>query len=203
MAQSPLYKRRRYLVKKGLQFRYIGLLFSLALLVSLVTGYTIFYTCLSSFGEKLANVYPQGRLLPIFRTVNLLLLRNLLFISPFILICGLLFSHRIAGPLFRIEKVLDDIGKGRLDINLKLRKNDELWDIAEIINSMAADLSKVFNDNKVIVERLQSNANELKILITSQPPDEVKIKEDLGNIQMDLEALKKILDKWTMSTNQT
>lgn len=193
-----LYRRRRYLVKKGLQFRYIGLIFSLAILASLLTGYTVFYTCWPSFGQKLANVYPQGRLLPIFRTINFLLIRNLILMTPIILVIGLLYSHRIAGPLFRIEKVLDEIGRGKLDINIKLRKNDELWDVAETINSMASNLCKVFNDNKIIVERLQANTNELKLLIATQVPDEIKIKENLSKLQEDLEVLKNTLAKWTI-----
>lgn len=200
MEKEILHKRRRYIVKRGLQFRYIGLIFSLAILASLVTGYTVFYTCWSSFGEKLANVYPQGRLLPIFRTVNLLLIRNLILVSPIILVTGLIFSHRIAGPLFRIERLLGDIGRGRLDIDIKLRKNDELVEVAEKINSMTANLRKVFNDNKIIVERLQANANELKLLITTQPFDEIRLKEDLNKLQGDLEGLKNILEKWTTST---
>src|SRR3989338_3108827 len=111
MKSRPVIFRRQYLIKKGLQFRYIGIVFSLALLASVVTGYTVFATGWTLLGEKLANVYPQGRLIYVIRTTNLALIRNLLFVSPFIFFLGLLFSHKIAGPVYRIEKSLNEIKK--------------------------------------------------------------------------------------------
>ena len=109
MKSRPVIFRRQYLIKKGLQFRYIGIVFSLALLASVVTGYTVFATGWTLLGEKLANVYPQGRLIYVIRTTNLALIRNLLFVSPFIFFLGLLFSHKIAGPVYRIEKSIEEI----------------------------------------------------------------------------------------------
>ncbi|PJB53757.1 MAG: hypothetical protein CO099_05395, partial [Bdellovibrio sp. CG_4_9_14_3_um_filter_39_7] len=87
-------RRRQYIIKKGLQFRYIGLIFSLAFIASLVTGWTVFATGWHFLGEKLSSVYPQGRLVYVLRATNLALIRNLLFISPLIFILGLLFSHK-------------------------------------------------------------------------------------------------------------
>lgn len=53
---------------------------------------------------------------------------------------ALFFSHYIAGPLFRFEKVLQEMGKGNLTMNVKLRKNDELQDTADEFNRALAGL---------------------------------------------------------------
>lgn len=135
-----MYKRRRYLVKKGLQFRYIGTILLAVFIIAATCIVSTYYSLLILLGEKLANVYPQGRLVSILKDVNLIVLYRVLILVPFVMIIGLFLSHKIAGPLFRMEKVLRDIGKGNFDIHVKLRKGDELKGMAEAINDMTANL---------------------------------------------------------------
>jgi nitrogen fixation/metabolism regulation signal transduction histidine kinase len=98
---------------------------------------------MSLLGEKLANVYPQGRLVSMLRQVNLIIAYRLLFLIPLLVVTGIFLSHRIAGPAYRIERTLREIGKGNLDIHIKLRKYDELVGIANAINDMTSDLKKL------------------------------------------------------------
>jgi len=142
MPARPIFRRKKYIIKKGLQLRYIGIVFALALLASIITGYTVFATGWSLLGGKLADIYPQGRLMYIFRAVNMALIRNLLFASPLIFLLALLSSHKIAGPIYRIEKDLDEIAKGNLALRIRLRKGDELKPLADKINTIVENLSK-------------------------------------------------------------
>ena len=147
MPAKPVFRRRQYIIKKGLQFRYIGLVFGLALLASLVTGWTVFATAWHFLGDKLASVYPQGRLVYVLRATNLALIRNLLLISPLVFILGLLFSHKIAGPMYRFEKSAEAISKGNLCVNFYVRKGDEMKHTAitleEMLESLRSDIAKL------------------------------------------------------------
>ena len=196
MPTNHIFRRKRYIVKIGLQFRYIGLVFMLAVLASLVTGYTVFATGWTFLGEKLANVYPQGRLIYILRATNIALLRNLLLISPIIFIIGLLFSHKIAGPVYRIEKSLDEIAKGNLLMKIKLRQGDELTDLAEMINIMTENVNKTISTSKISSLEIQNNINEIKKRISSQPCDLIRIESLILNLQTKLSELDSCLDKW-------
>lgn len=197
MVLKPIFRRRRYIIKKALQFRYIGIIFVLALLASIVTGYTVFATGWTILGEKLANVYPQGRLIYIFRTVNLILIRNLLLISPLIFIMGLLFSHKIAGPVYRIEKTIDEIAKGNLALKIKLRKGDELRDLADIINIMIGNLNEHISLNKEVALKIQKALGEIKNIISTTPYDSTRIGSSIDNLQAEIKKLSSSLDKWT------
>ncbi len=191
--------RRKYFVKRGLQFRYIGVVFGIALLASIVAGYTVFITGWTLLGEKLASVYPQGRLIQVFRTANVALARNLLFVSPLIFILGLLFSHKIAGPLYRIEKSVYEISKGNLSLKIKLRKGDELLSLAGTINNMTENINKTMVSSKEAMSEIQKDIIEIKKAISSQPCDSRSAESSIVSLQHQVKSITDSLDKWTTS----
>lgn len=197
MPTKPVFRRKQYLIKKGLQFKYIGLIFALAILASVVTGYTVFVTGWTLLGEKLANVYPQGRLMYVFKTTNLTLIRNLIFISPLIFVLGLLFSHRIAGPVYRIEKSIYEISKGNLAMKIKLRKGDELWDLADLINTMTENLSNTISLNKDTISKIQKDLGEIKAAISNQPCNSTAVQASINELEEKIKTLRSSFDSWT------
>jgi len=199
MPQKPAFKRRTFLVKKGLQFRYIGLVLAVLVLTSVVTGYTVFATCWAIFGEKLANVYPQGRLIYVLRSVNMALARNLLFVSPIIFIIGLLSSHKIAGPLYRIEKAIDDISKGSIGLKIKLRRGDELKDLADVVNTLTDNLRNSVDLSNESVLKVQEEIERIRNMISSQPQNPKQIEASINSLQVKIDALNTSLNKWTTS----
>lgn len=193
----PIFRRRKYIIQKGLQFRYIGLVFGLALIASIVTGWTVFATGWHFLGEKLASVYPQGRLIYVLRATNLALIRNLLLVSPLIFILGLLFSHRIAGPVYRITKTLEEITRGNLGLKIKLREGDELIDLADMINNLTDKLNKSITSDKDIAIKIEKDLEEIKKLISSQPCDCAKIESIINSVQEKSKDLSSSFTKWT------
>ena len=200
-SKKPVFRRKRFLIKRGLQLRYIGLIFALAVLASIVTGYTVFATGWTLLGAKLASVYPQGRLIYVFKAANIALIRNLLLISPLIFILGVLFSHKIAGPVYRIEKSLYEISKGNLALKIKLRSGDELWDMANIINDMTEALSKTITLDKELAAQLTKDLDEIKKAISIQPVDTSRVQTALADLETKISELNSSLSKWSTSTS--
>ncbi len=54
---------------------------------------------------------------------------------------GIILSHRIAGPLYRLEKHLEGLGEGKKLTALKFRKNDYFQDLAQSYNQ---HMEKIF-----------------------------------------------------------
>ena len=135
-------RRKQYFVERGLQLRFARFVILFVFISSILTGLIVFYTSFFMLGERLAQVYPQGRLVSIFRSVHIALFVNMLIVLPFIFYGAIVFSHRIAGPLPKIYQTLRSIGEGNFDIKLVLRKHDELRDLADEINSMAKNLKE-------------------------------------------------------------
>jgi hypothetical protein len=55
-------------------------------------------------------------------------------------ILGILFTHRVAGPVFKMKRLLKMVGDGRLHIAESLRKGDELQSFFDTFTSMVASL---------------------------------------------------------------
>ena len=143
-SQTPLppIRRKQYFVDSGLQLRFARFVILFVFISCILTGLTVFYTTYFLLGERLAMVYPQGRLVEIFRSVHFAFFINLLVIMPFIFYGSILFSHRIAGPLPKIYQALKHISSGNFDVRLVLRKNDELKELADGINDLATNLKE-------------------------------------------------------------
>ena len=134
--------RKKYFVQRDMQLRFARFVVLLALISSLLTGAAIFFTTFTLMGEKLADVYPQARLVLIFQSVYFWAFMSLLAAIPFIFWGAIVFSHRIAGPLPKIYQAIRSLGDGNYDVKLTLRKYDELRELVDAINETAARLKQ-------------------------------------------------------------
>jgi methyl-accepting chemotaxis protein len=137
---KPSFKRTQYLVDRGLQLRFTRFVILFVFGSCVLTGLTIFFTTFMLMGERLEAVYPQGRLVAIFRSVYAWAFVSFLVVVPVIAWMSIKFSHRIAGPLPKIYQALRNIGEGQFEVKLVLRRNDELRELADVINEMAKKL---------------------------------------------------------------
>jgi len=169
------------------------------ILASIITGYTVFATGWMLLGEKLASVYPQGRLIYVFKAANAALMRNLLLASPFIFLLALISSHKIAGPIYRIEKDMSEIARGNLALRIKLRRGDELQDIADAINAMTEKLGNDIALNKNSSAKILKGLGELKNLITSSSSDRTKIDLVIDELQKTISEADSSLSHWMIS----
>ena len=74
------------------------------------------------------------------------LVRTALFLIPIILVIAsftILISHRVAGPLFRIQRTIDDLVRGEDVQDIRLRKKDELKGLAAKVNELIALVRKL------------------------------------------------------------
>ncbi len=136
------YKRTQYIVDKGIQFRFAGLLFFYLLLFLFVSMAVDYYSGFAQLVRKLASVYPQAVLAGILNNIYLNLLIGFLIILPAAIISAIAMSHKIAGPLVRIKAALHQLIRGDYAASVVLRKHDRLKDIADLINKLAGHLKK-------------------------------------------------------------
>ncbi len=134
------HKRKKYIIKKTFQLKYIGTILLLILMTILLSGALVYYAVFPYLADKLANVYPQSRLVTMLANANLRLLYSFWVLIPLAIWMGIMLSHRIAGPWYRLESMLLDIAKGNVGAPVKLRKGDELRSLAEAFNKAIARL---------------------------------------------------------------
>jgi methyl-accepting chemotaxis protein len=128
----------------------------------------------------------------IFDSVNNLLLR---WIGIFVLVIAalsILVSHKIAGPVYRLEETTKLIASGDLTHRIHLRQGDELRDLQDAFNKMSESLSAMINKDREIIERLVKTSNEIKIKIEGKsltPDSATQITEELNSIVEELRTI--------------
>jgi len=193
---KPRFKRTKYLVSTKLQLRYVGVILLLMFVTAIICSYTIYYVVMIMMGEKLANVYPQGRLIAIINTVNLQILYSLLLITPVVVAVGIYLSHKIAGPIYRIEKFLGDMSIGNLSARITLRKGDELMSVADKINILNDSLRATLTSQKASMEKIIAELGDLEKMVDSRPSDISTLDNNIERLQREIKELENQLNKY-------
>lgn len=74
---------------------------------------------------------------------------------------SLFFSHFLAGPIYRFEKTLEEMREGNLNVHVKLRKHDELKDMADLFNQALSSLRNKTRKEREALYASLDKASEL------------------------------------------
>jgi len=196
MQEKTRYRRRQYLVSTKFQLKYAGLILLLVFMTALLCSYVIYYTMMMTMGDKLANVYPQGRLLGIVNAVNFRIMVSIILIAPLIVIIGIFASHKIAGPIFRIERYLGAMAEGEYSTPLTLRRNDELMSLASSVNKVVDSVKVCVKDERERLSQMYSSLEELKKVSVSKPLNHASLDKAIDKLAGEVAALSKSLEKY-------
>ncbi len=125
-------RRVNYLINKKLQLGFAARFAFFTTLFSAFIGfqfYAIVWPAVSQFVPEQAVSLIRHHIF--FRGILFLTLVALLIIAISIVI-----FHRVAGPIFSMEQTIDRIVRGEAVEFIRLRKNDDLKDLAEKINGL-------------------------------------------------------------------
>jgi methyl-accepting chemotaxis protein len=160
--EKQSYTRQNYFIKKGFQIRFI-----LKFCLLLLAGVVISTSLLLLFSQNtLTSTYQQSRLvientaLAILPSIAYTSLITLVLLTIATIIVTLFISHKIAGPMFRFEKELREIGEGNLTKKVRLRSKDQAAELAECINDMTTDLREKIINFQNEVERILESARK-------------------------------------------
>lgn len=150
------YKRRNYFIKKDLQGKYI-----ISYFIHIFLGSLVFAIILSLFSAKTVTVMYNSYGLQLGKT-PVMIFREILaahwliiVLAGIVVVIGsMLFTHRIAGPLFKFERTLDRMITKDFSFTIYLRQNDEEKELAEKINHLLNMLSDNLGEVKQINREL-------------------------------------------------
>ena len=136
--RSRAYQRRQWIVNPPFQYRFIGIMLLVLLLLTV-----------GALGSLYVAIWLTLRMLEISKdplavaqltTAALVMTCELLLIVPVVVWIGIRLTHKVVGPLVRINAVLQQMAGGDFNIHLKLRKGDSLIELAEAVNVLAEAL---------------------------------------------------------------
>src|SRR3990172_8935037 len=121
------FRRRNYFIKKKFQVDFSVKFLIIILIEAFLAAGLFLYLSKGTlttgyFGSELKIARTYDFFLPTLLFSNLIIVGITGIIG---IVALILLSHRLAGPLYRFEKVLNDISKGDLTRRFKLREKDE------------------------------------------------------------------------------
>lgn len=125
-------KRIHYLPKQKMQLALTLRLLLLTVLFAFFIGFEVYITVWPVVSEFIPETLMGA-------VREQILFRVVFFSIPLLFVIGafyVIFTHRIAGPLHRLEQVLDRLIKGESVEKINLRRNDELGDLTTRINTL-------------------------------------------------------------------
>jgi methyl-accepting chemotaxis protein len=180
--------KRKYFVDKRLQTKYALLTVLLLLIYSLLFALILFtpYIFKLETGATLEEKAAAARMLlelhesvwPALGTVVAILGVVSIFVT-----------HKIAGPVYRFKKDLSEVCAGNLDISFKLRRRDDLKDLAESLNMVIAEL-------RTCVHTLQQDHASRSACIA-------ELEAQVRDNKIDSEAARGIIEMLQKNSQQT
>jgi methyl-accepting chemotaxis protein len=175
MAQTK-WKRRRLIVDKEFQFRYLmtWVLLTMSLLAGLLLASLAVFYFFANTGMMLAYfVVVIGACAMVITGVSMYYI--------------VVHSHRIAGPAYRLQRLIKEVAAGRRGFRVRLRKKDYLKHIADAVNELIEKL-----------EERESRVNELAGALGELSNDghDVNVVHDVaGRVSRELKDLCPMVQK--------
>lgn len=189
-------KRRIYYIEKKFQTKYILLTIFLLLTYTFAFIIIIFSPYILTLS---LDFYSLSEKAEAARTLLLLHSKVWPGIGGIILLFGALsifITHKIAGPLYRLKKSLSEINEGNLEVKVKLRKGDDLKDLAEHVNMLAEELRTFVNTVRVDYDLLSEYILELEREIDAKMLTEESGRALIHKVEANRKNIEAVLEKF-------
>lgn len=134
-----------------------------------------------SYGAIMASAKELRRVL-IWRVVALYSVISLLIVLG-IAILHLFYSHRIAGPVYRLGKEAAKIAQGNLLGAISFRRKDSLTDMADVLNDLTSRYRGRINTAKDCLAVIETHAKTV--------PDLIRKGKDGDDLKQAMETITK------------
>jgi methyl-accepting chemotaxis protein len=190
-------KRKNYFVEKKFQAKYI------LLTVLMLLTYTFLFVVIifAPYMLTLYFDYPIAEKADAARVILLLHGTIWPWLGGIILFFGVIsifISHKVAGPLFRIKKALSQVTNGDLSVVIKLRKWDDLKDLADHVNKLIEELRTFVNTLKNDYDLLSDYIQELEQKIKANALTEESGRELINKVQASRKNIETALKKFNI-----
>ncbi|MFQ5803974.1 MAG: hypothetical protein ACE5JQ_13855 [Candidatus Methylomirabilales bacterium] len=166
----PAFRRRRFLVMPRFQIGVALRVSFFVLLYSAALAFLIFFP----MQRELTGAIPFDKQAWVADQILELHFR----VWPGIALVGILVgfhtiftSHRIVGPIYRIDQVIRAIGAGDYSQRIRLRRTDRWQELAEAVNALAEQLDQRSSNSLLVVRQAKET---LKKAQEGSIPEEVR-----------------------------
>ncbi|MBI5563235.1 MAG: HAMP domain-containing protein [Deltaproteobacteria bacterium] len=187
----PNNKRKTVYIRKRFQadfaVKFLALIVVEAVLAVGVLGYLAMGTVVTGYsGGEVVVAGGRDYFLPAALLANLVII-GVTAVAGFIVL--LFVSHKLAGPLYRFEKSLEEIAKGDLTHRFRLREGDEMNSLAERLNEFNSKMEELVGRIQRESDALGGMVAEMRALLDAPEPDKTAMECLMTDARERLDAL--------------
>lgn len=158
------FKRSNIFINKTIQTRFIVGVFLLILLSGLCSALLIFWITGGDLQAQsqtahanIANAWDRLWLSILIGNVVSMVIAGT--IAMFVVLYA---THKIVGPLYRFEKICEQVGEGNLDTLISLRDKDQLQALGSAFANMVNKLRAKRSEQQELVATINAQVEQLK-----------------------------------------
>ncbi|MFH1777721.1 MAG: methyl-accepting chemotaxis protein [Candidatus Omnitrophota bacterium] len=164
MADKSKNNRGNYFIKRAFQVRYAVTIFLAMFVIAIIAVWTTVVTTWTIVAESTNSPGIVIQMSDIFDSVSMTLIGSMLVGISIVFLFSIFVSHKIAGPIFRLEKIARQISLGDLTLtNIKVREGDELGELATAIDGVVRRLRRLIDKYKDMTAKVSALIKELAL----------------------------------------
>ena len=171
-SKSTKFRRRKKIVKPGHQLKLACFVMIFLLIYTLVFGTAIFYPLAMEL-QGSATIGEQGQAALVILGLHKTIWPAMLFVLVLSFVGTILFSHRIAGPIYRLERATENFLKGDFK-RIRLRKKDEFREIETSVNQIADYLNTIQALDSQLHAHMRDNLSKVSRMLENKTKENVK-----------------------------
>ncbi len=109
---------------------------------------------------------------------------------------SLYLTHRLAGPLYRLHQSARELAQGNLTLRVRLRRGDELHELAHVANTALVNLDQAFGEIRAHGAHSQAAVGQAVEALRAQPGTNPECLADLEGALKEGEQLQAVLQRF-------
>lgn len=189
------YKRRNFFIDREFQLKYILLVIFMLLLYTMVFIGTLFI-------PQLLQLFFDSHLEDQVKAAEILLLYHkhvwpaVFIVIPLFGFFSIFFTHKIAGPAYRLKVRLQELTAWNLDSRVTLRKGDDLQELADCVNLLSDELRDFTAALKGNYDTLSNHIDEIQEQILSGTISEESGSELINRLSASRKSIAETLERF-------
>lgn len=197
--------KNKNFLESGFKKSLIVKIFLLIIAGSLLSGVVLYLMWHKELGETYRQAFHTlvGLRKVLFSSLIFTLLLQAVLFSAVIIFLTLFISHKIAGPIYRLEKSLDAIKNGDLVADeIRLRSNDQIQNLAKSFNKMSSSVRLKVKEIKDTFHKVKATKDRLGAIMKDSQTTNSELEAIMSDLRDETEDLKKKMVVFKMGNNQ-
>lgn len=153
--------RKQFIVKPFIQIKLLAITLLVVFTAGLVMYFNLWY-CISTDPNLEHLSYDYWQALKTSYTYHFVIVLAALMIG--FGIDSIFLFHRFAGPLFSIERKLEEISRGNLNVDFRIRRHDSLQKFAAGLQTMLDAIKQKIQEDRQKTEKIVKEIDEGKLI---------------------------------------